>query len=244
MVNLNAGDNIPTNPSGWTFNDSTVVSNFDDHVSKSVPLYTEVHDLCTKLSDFFLVKGSSFLDIGCSTGNLISSIHQRHISRSDISFIGIDPSSEMISSCLDKHTTSSASNLSFLNSSFLDYEVKSANFSFISSIYTFQFIPPHLRQDCFDKVYSSLMWSGAFLLFEKVRAPDARFQDMMSQVYIEHKIDQGYSPTEILAKSRSLKGVLEPFSSSANVDYLKRAGFSDVMSVFKYCSFEGFLAIK
>ena len=29
------------------------------------------------------------------------------------------------------------------------------------------------------KIYKSLNWGGGFIMFEKVRAPDARFQDLM-----------------------------------------------------------------
>ena len=81
-------------------------------------------------------------------------------------------------------------------------------------------------------------------MVEKVRGPDARFQDILSQVYIEFKLTQGFSETQIINKSKSLKGILEPFSTKGNLDLLKRAGFKDVLTVFKYACFEGFLAIK
>ena len=87
-------------------------------------------------------------------------------------------------------------------------------------------------------------WGGAFILFEKVRGPDARFQDMLTQTYNEFKVSEGFSADQIMAKSNSLKGVLEPFSTSGNLSLLKRAGFKDIMTVFKYGCFEGFLAIK
>lgn len=73
---------------------------------------------------------------------------------------------------------------------------------------------------------------------------DARFQDILSILYNEYKINQGYSPSDILTKSLSLKGVLEPFSTQGNLDMLKRAGFQDINTVQKYLAFEGFLAIK
>jgi len=85
---------------------------------------------------------------------------------------------------------------------------------------------------------------GAFILFEKVRAPDARFQDIMQTLYTDYKLEQNYTPEEIISKTRSLKGILEPFSTQGNLDLLKRAGFVDVMSVYKYICFEGFIAIK
>ena len=81
-------------------------------------------------------------------------------------------------------------------------------------------------------------------MFEKVRANDARFQDMMTALYNDYKLEQGYSPEEIITKSRSLKGILEPFSTQGNIDLLKRAGFIDILTVFKHICFEGFLAIK
>jgi tRNA (cmo5U34)-methyltransferase len=49
---------------------------------------------------------------------------------------------------------------------------------------------------------------------------------------------------EVLGKQRSLKGVLEPFSTQGNIDLLKRAGFVDIMTIMKSICFEGFLAIK
>jgi len=81
-------------------------------------------------------------------------------------------------------------------------------------------------------------------LFEKVRAPDARFQDYMGQVYKEFKLENGFTAEQILNKERSLKGTLEPFSEEGNLTLLREAGFTDIMSVFKWACFEGFLAIK
>ena len=100
------------------------------------------------------------------------------------------------------------------------------------------------RQVLFNKIYKSLNWGGGFIFFEKVRAPDARFQDMMNQIYQEYKIDNGINEKQVINKSLSLRNVLEPYSSEENKKYLKRAGFKDFMTIMKSHSFEGFLAIK
>ena len=42
-------------------------------------------------------------------------------------------------------------------------------------------------------------------MYEKVRGPDARFQDILSRLYDDYKLEQGYSTDEIISKSRSLK---------------------------------------
>ncbi len=81
-------------------------------------------------------------------------------------------------------------------------------------------------------------------MFEKVRGADARFQDMMTSLYNDFKKRKGLSTDEILNKTNSLKGVLEPFSGEGNLGLLRRAGFADIMTVMKYVCFEGFLAIK
>lgn len=77
-----------------------------------------------------------------------------------------------------------------------------------------------------------------------MRAPDARFQDLMGTLYTEFKLESGYTPAEIVSKASSLKDVLEPFSTQGNLDMLQRAGFVDVITIFKHVCLEGFLAIK
>ena len=81
-------------------------------------------------------------------------------------------------------------------------------------------------------------------MFEKIRASDARFQDMYSIIYNDFKLKNGFTPSEIVHKTRSLKGILEPFSDYGNCGLLKRAGFVDCITVFQWMSFKGYLCIK
>ena len=66
----------------------------------------------------------------------------------------------------------------------------------------------------------------------------------MSTIYEEFKLLNGFSEKEVSGKKRSLKGILEPFSTNGNLQMFKRAGFKDISSVAKVVCFEGFLAIK
>ena len=52
------------------------------------------------------------------------------------------------------------------------------------------------------------------------------------------------SQRKFFNKTRSLKSVLEPFSTLGNLGLLKRAGFKDIVTIQKYICFEGLLAIK
>ena len=233
----NLGDKIKLKESTWTFS-GNVHKYFDKHIQKSVPLYEWAHDIGTELSYFFLTKNSKYLDIGCSTGQFIKKINLIH-KHKNINIIGIDIEKNMVN--FSKKINKSK-NIKILNKSYQDLKIK--NFDFITSFYTFQFIHPSERQKLFDKVFNELNWGGGFLFFEKVRAPDARFQDIMSLIYSNYKLSRGFKPSEILEKSNSLRGVMEPFSTAENFRMCKRAGFKDTMTVFKYLNFEGILAIK
>ena len=63
-------------------------------------------------------------------------------------------------------------------------------------------------------------------------------------MYQEFKLKNNFTPDQIFSKSQSLKRVLEPFSSQANMDLMRRSGFKDFITIQKYLCFEGFLAIK
>lgn len=233
------GDKIKTEIGKWTFG-GKVSNTFDSHIKKSIPLYEWCHEIGVNLSDFFLKDNSACYDIGCSTGTFIKKLSDRNKKKKKIKFYGIDEVNPMIKKA--KKKCKNNKDIIFLNKNFLNLKFKKS--SFISSYFTIAFVEPSKRQKTFNNFYNSLDWGGGLIIFDKVRAPDARFQDMMTTIYNEYKVSAGYSPDEILNKNLSLKGILDPFSSKANQQMLKRAGFADVMTIFKFITFEGYLAIK
>lgn len=233
------GDGLEQENADWNFK-GEVSKNFDQHVAKSVPFYLEGHKLVCLLSDYFVKHDSVCYELGCSTGTLTMKLSEHNSQKPHVRYIGIDIESDMIEQANKKKVN--RSNVEFVVDDILNYSIEPSDF--IVAYYTIQFIRPSERQRLFDKIYNSLKWGGALLLFEKVRACDARFQDIMTGIYNEFKLDSGYSPGEIIGKCRSLKGTLEPFSTTGNCDLMKRAGFVDYMTIMKYVCFEGFLAIK
>ncbi len=233
----NVGNNIKASDANWSFSGS-VAKNFDGHIKKSVPFYSWSHQLGLNISDFFMKKNSIVYDLGCSTGTFLKNLSLRHKEK-NIKFYGVDEIKEMIKFSRKKNKNKK---IDFIHNDI--FKVKLKKTDFVTSFYTIQFIHPSKRQMLFNNIFNSLNWGGGFLFFEKVRAPDARFQDMMVQIYNDFKLDQGFNEKEIIQKSKSLKGILEPYSSKANLEMLKRSGFKDTMTVFKFVCFEGFLAIK
>jgi tRNA (cmo5U34)-methyltransferase len=241
MPALAVGDDIVAACASWSFG-GTVAQNFEQHVMRSVPSYALGHDIVLELSDFFIDEDSVCYEIGTSTGTLISALAARHKGKGK--WVGLDVEPLMIDYAQQRVKSESADSLSltFEVADACDYDY--ANCDLIVAYYTVQFIRPRARQKLLDSLYQVLNWGGALVIFEKVRAPDARFQDICTALYQDFKLKNDFSPAEIMAKASSLRGVLEPFSTKANVELLERAGFSDIMTIHKHICFEGFLAIK
>ena len=234
------GDKITTDISSWNFGGNTPIT-FDEHISKSVPGYSFGQSLIASYSDYFInLTPKIVYDIGCSTGSLLAKIESRHPSK-DISYVGIDIVPEMLEEA-KKRKYINPDRFTFVNDDVLNMSLESA--SIINSYYTLQFILPSVRQELVNRVYNSLAWGGAFFVFEKTRAPDGRFQDMNSHVYNEFKLNQGYKAEEIFSKSRSLAGVLEPFSDKGNYEMFQRAGFQDIQYIFTNICFKGWICVK
>lgn len=238
---IKAGDNIVTERANWKFSGDTV-KEFDNHVKKSVPLYDEGHNLICDVSDFFVKNDSVIYEIGCSTGTLTFKIAEHNKSRHQARFIGIDVENDMISFAKQKRDSKKYSNIEFVADSIMNVDLEKSDM--IMCYYTMQFIRPSDRQVIIDKLYESLNWGGGLLMFEKTRGADARFQDILTALYTDYKLRKGYTPDDIVSKSLSLKGVMEPFSTKGNIEMLERSGFKDINIIHKYICFEGFLAIK
>ena len=232
------GDNLAAGNAGWSFGGTTCDA-FAQHVRRSVPLYEEGHKLVCSLSDFFVKPDSVCYELGCSVGELTVRLARHNRAKSGVRWVGIDAEAPMIEkargNCPETNVSFEVGDINLFA-----YEKS----DFIVAYYTIQFVPPRLRQELFNRIFETLNWGGALVLFEKVRGADARFQDILTALYTDFKLANGFSADEIVAKTRSLKGVLEPFSTQGNLDLMKRAGFQDVMTVMKHTCFEGFLAIK
>ena len=232
------GPHIPVDHARWSFS-GPVAQGFDIHITQSVPLYQAAHDLILNFSDFFVQPQSLIYDLGCATGHLTQQLARRHSAKSP-QLIAIDSEPDMIQAALKNAPHSDP--IHFQVASLIEIDLQPCDL--IIACYTLQFIPARDRQKVFNRIYQALNWGGALILFEKVRAPDARFQDMITTLYHDWKLHRGLLPQEIMAKTNSLKGILDPFSTQGNLDLLNHAGFVDICSVFKMLCFEGFLAIK
>lgn len=224
--------------SAWTFDG--IADRFETHIERSVPHYSAGHELICRFGDFFLRDDSLVYELGTSTGRLARAFLEWNARRENMRYVGIDTSADMIEHARGRSGGDPRASFVVADATVEELE----RCTLVLSYYTMQFIHPARRQQLFDHIYDALEWGGALIMFEKVRGPDARFQDYMSQYYQEFKLENGFTPDDILNKSQSLKGVLEPFSTQGNIDLMRRAGFVDIATIYKWVCFEGWLAIK
>jgi len=235
---LKIDKNIHSENASWAFG-KNIALKFDSHIEKSIPMYKETQWLCNEIADFFVKENCVVYDLGCSTGTYLKSLALRHKSKKQVTFYGVDVVKQMINFAKKKNYSK---NIKYLHKDIMKLKMKKNDFTI--SFFTIQFIKQNYRQTMINKIYKNLNWGGAFFFAEKVRSYDARTQDMMNEIYKEWKLLNGFTDREINAKTKSLKGVLDPFSTKGNNEMLKRAGFSDISSIAKFICFEIFLAIK
>lgn len=231
--------NIKKKKGAWNFSGS-VAKNFVSHIDKSVPFYSNGHELIKGYSDYFLKDGSLCYDIGCSTSELL--IKLSNYTNKKVKFIGIDKESGMVKFSKKLIEKKKIKNIQIKKEDINLIKLRKNDLTIC--YYTIQFIAPKIRQKIINKIYSSLNWGGAFIFFEKIRGADARFQEMYTRLYHDFKEANGFTVQEIDVKEKSLRGVLEPFSEFGNLGLLRRAGFKDISSIFQYLCFKGYLCIK
>ena len=121
-MNDTVGDGIGAQRGNWKFSGETA-ANLDKHVSKSVPLYTEGHQLICDISDFFIKPDSVIYEVGCSTGSLTLKLAKHNKNKPEARFIGVDIEPDMIEVANQKAQTHSNLNTEFLSDDMMNVEM-------------------------------------------------------------------------------------------------------------------------
>lgn len=231
------GDNIFLAESNWSFGGS-MAQNFDPHIQKSVPLYDIGHQLVIKLAESFLTDASVCYELGCSTGALSAKLWT-HFQKNSIQLTGIDQEADMIKIAKSQYQELP---IQFIESDITQFKFNACQL--VVAYYTVQFIHPNNRLNLINRIYEALRPGSAFIMFEKTRTPYPAIQNIISSLYTQYKLHQGYTMDEIIAKNHALTGVLQPYTTQENLTLLNNAGFTEVETIFKYLCFEGYVAIK
>lgn len=232
-------------PANWTFSNTDVANNFDDHVRQSVPLYDELQEMVAHISRYFVRNDDLIIDYGCSTGNTLHHIQKYMSSYRNYAYLGIDNSIEMLSVAESRLNNATLGNNLRWADSFkeaVDFAEKPA--SVIISLYTMQFTNIENRQKEFQAMYNALRPGGCLIISEKTRPESAQLSEMMYDLHHDMKIRNGLSTQDNHKKSQSLRGVMEIISLESLQIALKKAGFDTVETFLRWHNFVGIICVK
>ncbi|ELY4477097.1 methyltransferase domain-containing protein [Salmonella enterica] len=226
-------------PGNWRF-DHEVVQAFDEHVRRSVPFYDQVQTMISDISEWFVRDGTTIYDLGTSTGETIYRLKDKHKSKKNIRYIGIDNSLPMLEKARIK---CGDENIQFLHQNIISVtEFPAAGL--ITAIYSLQFLPLSERRIVVERVSRDLYEGGAFIIVEKVRAESSYFEDIWLELYWDMKQSSGLKSEQVLSKAKSLRGILMPLTLSENIKILEDSGFVVIDIFMKWYNFVGIVAVK
>ena len=164
---------------------TSVVSVFDDMVTRSVPFYTEMQRMITEIALYFAVPGTNVYDLGCSTGTTL--INLDTILPEDVNFVGIDDSREMLNQCQSNFETRNVKRNYELKHADLNSGIILENPSVVIMCLTLQFIRPLYREKLLKEIYSQMNENSCFILIEKVLGEDSLFNRLFIKYYYDFK---------------------------------------------------------
>ena len=296
------------------FSFSSVADNFDEHIRKSIHGYDTLFEATVGMSKTYIKNDTYVLDIGCSKGTLIQTIHDRcpinkRYEHEDPKFskplqkyaqmkmagetynpvyIGIDVDESFINSwkphytkneiwnglvrCpfyaladikdwkvnetlpedykqnildgigeegwregkpytvfpMKNHKIEHCSEEVFCNQLTEDERDTSAmivcdhfkepKFSYITSLFTFQFLQREVRDQTIEKIKKVLHKEGALVVAEKIYSQDGHIQNMYEFLNIDYK-RKSFSEKEILDKEQSLRNMANYFTEEELMSY-------------------------
>jgi len=216
----------------------STVENFDSHIDKSIRGYSSLIDDVCDISRFFIEDHSKVIDIGCSTGKMLHRLKDSN-SKTNVSYVGIEIEENFTK---DLHNSL---NVDFYKGDACAYDDWS-HASFISSIFTLQFMNTIDRINLVRKIYDGLNPGGVFVFSEKVFIDDARTQSIISSIHYDFK-RKSFSDSDILDKEYSLREIMRPNILDDLVGengYIRQCGFSKCFQFWQNHNFCGWMAIK
>lgn len=215
---------------------------FDDMVNRSVPFYEEIQRMIAEMAADHARPGTNVYDLGCSTGTTL--INMDSSVAPDISFIGIDDSTEMLAKCRDKLNAFGVERPCELVAADLNGSVQINQASVVVLCLTLQFVRPLHREKLVRTIADGLQPGGVLILVEKILAEESSFNRDFIKYYYDMKRRHNYSEMEISQKREALENVLIPYKLSENLLLLKEAGFGHHEVFFKWYNFAGIIAQK
>jgi tRNA (cmo5U34)-methyltransferase len=226
----------PNTDEGVTFSFSNFSSKFDEHINKSIRGYSDLRNDIVQISRYFIEPNTSVMDIGCSQGSLLKIIKDVNTQSTNTNYLGVD-----INNDFKKHWKNEK-NLKYVIDDITTMEFPN-NLSFVTSLFTFQFLPERHRLPLMKKIYDNLVEGGSFVFSEKVLSISGKIQNMMEFMYYDYKL-QNFSEKQILDKERELRHLAKLTNEDLLIKQMLEIGFRYIQPFWRNFNFIGYIALK
>jgi tRNA (cmo5U34)-methyltransferase len=215
---------------------------FDDMLDRSIPMYRELQRMVGEIAGEFAAEGTNVYDLGCSTGITLETLHLNV--GAGTTLVGFDYSEAMLERARQRFQPLIESGRMRLDHADLNRGCVIENASVVVLNLTLQFIRPLYRDSLVRQIAAGLNDNGALILVEKVLATDSTINRLFIKFYYDMKRRNGYDEMEIAQKREALENVLIPYRVDENVELLRRCGFREVETFYRWYNFCGFVALK
>jgi tRNA (cmo5U34)-methyltransferase len=221
------------------FTFATREEGFDTHIDTSIRGYNDLWQDVVDISQYFVEDGTMVVDIGCSTGKMLKSMIGQNVFARDAIYEGIEIEEDFYENY--ESDEQNFSQLMYHKGNVLTYYFN--NCSYVTSIFTLQFMSHKDRQTVIQNVYNGLNPGGAFVFAEKTMPENVRIHEIRTFTYYDFK-RKTFTTDDIMDKERQLRHMTKPSTRRELVNMCETAGFEAVDTFWQNHAFTGFIALK
>ncbi len=210
------------------------VEDFDLHIRNSIPDYENLINMILKISDFFIISQTNVYDLGASTGSFLHKLKDK-VELRDVNFIGIENEQNFY----EHHTDWE---IKWVHEDITKYQGWSEA-SFMTSIFTIQFIEPNKRLPLLQKIFNCMTPGSGFIFAEKIYSESAKIQDVNTFLHYDWK-RQYFSSDEILKKERDLRTLMKLRTKKEIESEMLDVGWKSCETFWQQHNFVGWMATK
>jgi tRNA (cmo5U34)-methyltransferase len=218
------------------FSFSNFSDEFDNHINNSIRGYADLRNDVVSISKYFVENDTRVIDLGCSQGSLLRAIKYQNNQATTAEYLGID-----INNSFSKHWKNEEK-ITYLTADITEIEFPK-NLSFITSLFTMQFIPERKRFNLIKNIHQNLLKGGAFVFSEKFLSDDGKSQNILDSLYHEFK-RKNFTEQEIMDKEKELRHLMKCSYERSLIEQLEEVGFSNIQCFWRNFNFAAFYAVK
>jgi tRNA (cmo5U34)-methyltransferase len=239
-------DNIYNKPldqvDGFRF-DEQVAQVFPDMIKRSVPGYEKMIHTIAMITERKAVANSNLYDLGCSLGAATLSMRSALKEISGCQIIAVDNSEAMVKRCSETiHAYRSDTPVTVLQDDICNIKIENASVVVLN--FTLQFLTPEKRLELLTNIYQGLLPGGVLILSEKFVFEDEVSHQLLIDLHLDFKRNNGYSELEISQKRSSLENVLIADTVEQHYQRLQKAGFKHNSLWYQCFNFGSIISIK